>query len=70
VSVQSQFAVHELLGARFHHSVYFFGTKDTFVKVERGEAAAYDQFGDELVLSMHAFLRYRAASTVPVYGIL
>jgi hypothetical protein len=49
--------VHDLLAARFNHSVYFFGAKDTFVEIERGVPVMHDQFGDELVLSMHRFLR-------------
>src|ERR1035438_1066793 len=57
VPVQSQFAVHELLAARLRHSMYFFGAKDALVKVERGKPAVHDQFGDELVLSMHGALR-------------
>src|ERR1019366_7205540 len=57
VPVQSQFAVHELLAARLRHSMYFFGAKDALVEVERGKPAVHDQFGDELVLSMHGALR-------------
>src|SRR5579862_517871 len=56
VSVQSQFAVHELLAARLDHSVHFLRTKDAFVEVKRGEPATHDQFGDELVLSKHSLL--------------
>jgi hypothetical protein len=57
VSVQNQFAVHDLIAGRFNDSVYFFGAKDTFVEIERGVPVMHDQFGDELVLSMHGLLR-------------
>jgi hypothetical protein len=34
--------MHQLLAARFHHSVYFFGAKDALVEIERGEPTAHD----------------------------
>jgi hypothetical protein len=58
--VQSQFAVHKLLAARFHHSVYFLSAKNTLVEIERSGSVAHDQFGNELILSMHRFLRLAA----------
>jgi hypothetical protein len=48
--------VNELLTARLEHSVHFFCAKDAFVEIKRGEPAAYDQFGDELVQSMQNLL--------------
>src|ERR1017187_2543565 len=60
MSVQSQFAVEELLAARLDHSVHLLRAKDALVEVERVEPAAYDQFGDELVRSMHSLLRFHA----------
>jgi hypothetical protein len=37
--------------------VYFLSAKNTLVEIERSMRVAHDQFGNELVLSMHGLLR-------------
>jgi hypothetical protein len=56
VSVQSQFAVYQLLGAGLDHAVHLLGAKHPLVEVERRQPVAHNQFRDKLVFSIHVSL--------------